>query len=465
MKRSITALLAIILLQSCEKKAPEYVVLSGKFTSPQEEKITVRSHDFEKEISINADGSFSDTLHITHNGSYRIGRQYVYLHKGKNLSFEAENETMDPITYTGDLAVENNYLAQKEATIREDLKALGKHIYSLEETEFVNKVNELTNKQKETLNKITPSVADFKENELRSIEYGKDLWLTNYEFYHGYFIKNNDFKVSENFPKVTTSDFDNAADFDFSPRYVDLSMLKFRENVNADLKKKTEGIAEGEANEKETNNIYDDIVIENFKKIKSRNIKNSIASSQIMNAGLPSAKVLNFFYEDLTNNIANESLKKNINERYEKIKALEAGKPSPSFNFENHKGGNTSLEDLKGKVVYVDVWATWCGPCIGEIPHLKELEKQYHGKNVEFVSISVDEKKNYEKWKQFVTDQGLVGTQLIADSDWKSDFVKNYLITGIPRFILIDTEGKIVSADAPRPSDKEIVELFTQLGL
>ncbi|ATA88942.1 TlpA family protein disulfide reductase [Capnocytophaga stomatis] len=465
MKRSITALLAVILLQACEKKAPDYVVLSGKFAKPQGEKITVKSHDFEKEIAINADGSFSDTLHIAHNGMYRIGRKHIYLHKGKNVSFSTDNETMEPITYTGDLAVENNYLADKDKTTGEELRALGKHLYSFEEPEFLNKVNELTNKQKEMLNAITPSVADFKENELKNINYGKDYWLANYEFYHGYFIKNNNFKVSDNFPKVTTTDFDNEADFNFSPRYADLIMSKFQKDISDEYEKRTTGVAEGEMSDEDSEKIYRDLIIENFKKTKSRNIKNSIASSQIMSGGIPDAKTLDFFYNDLVSNVTNEDFKKVLNERYEKIKALEAGKPSPSFNFENHKGGTTSLEDFKGKVVYVDVWATWCGPCIGEIPHLKELEKQYHGKNIEFVSISVDEKRNYEKWKQFVTDQGLVGTQLIADNDWKSDFVTNYLISGIPRFILIDTEGKIVSADAPRPSNKKIVELFTQLGL
>ena len=73
------------------------------------------------------------------------------------------------------------------------------------------------------------------------------------------------------------------------------------------------------------------------------------------------------------------------------------GKPSPAFeDYENYKGGTTSLADLKGKYVYVDVWATWCGPCIAEIPSLKKLEKQYHGKNIQFVSLSVDDGRGYK---------------------------------------------------------------------
>jgi thiol-disulfide isomerase/thioredoxin len=139
------------------------------------------------------------------------------------------------------------------------------------------------------------------------------------------------------------------------------------------------------------------------------------------------------------------------------------GKPSPLFSYENHKGGTTSLTDFKGKYVYVDVWATWCGPCKAEIPSLKKMEEKYHEANIVFVSISVDTKKDYEKWKTFVTDKELGGVQLVADKDWSSDFVKAYLINGIPRFILIDPAGNVVQANAPRPSDPKSATLLDGL--
>lgn len=140
------------------------------------------------------------------------------------------------------------------------------------------------------------------------------------------------------------------------------------------------------------------------------------------------------------------------------------GQPSPTFDFENHKGGKTKLADFKGKYVYVDVWATWCGPCRAEIPYLKKLEEHYHSnKNVVFVSVSVDQAKDHEKWKKFVDDKQLGGVQLFADKDWNSDFVKGYQINGIPRFIIIGPDGNIVNADAPRPSSPKIYEIFDGL--
>lgn len=129
---------------------------------------------------------------------------------------------------------------------------------------------------------------------------------------------------------------------------------------------------------------------------------------------------------------------------------------SPTFNYENHKGGTTKLADLKGKYVYIDVWATWCGPCRAEIPSLKKLEEKYHDMNIAFVSISIDVDKDHEKWKNFVSEKQLGGIQLFADKNWNSDFMTSYGINSIPRFILIDPTGKIVKSDAARPSDPEL---------
>jgi thiol-disulfide isomerase/thioredoxin len=167
--------------------------------------------------------------------------------------------------------------------------------------------------------------------------------------------------------------------------------------------------------------------------------------------------VYNFFSE----NSSSEDTKKKLTETFEKNKNLVKGKPSPQFvNYENHKGGDLSLADLKGKYVYVDVWATWCGPCIAEIPSLKEVEKQFHNENIEFVSTSIDQAKDRDKWVSMVKDKDLGGSQLMADNNWSSQFVKDYAIQGIPRFILIDPNGNIVSADAPRPSDPKLLELL-----
>jgi thiol-disulfide isomerase/thioredoxin len=133
------------------------------------------------------------------------------------------------------------------------------------------------------------------------------------------------------------------------------------------------------------------------------------------------------------------------------------GKASPEFAYENAKGKIVKLKDFKGKYIYIDVWATWCGPCKMEIPHLQQIEEKLKGKNIAFVSISVDKRKDLEKWKKMVTEKSLGGTQLIADKDWQSDFIKAFGINSIPRFLIISPDGKIIDADAKRPSNPELI--------
>lgn len=151
-------------------------------------------------------------------------------------------------------------------------------------------------------------------------------------------------------------------------------------------------------------------------------------------------------------------------------KQMPKGSISPTFTaYENFNGEKTSLADLKGKYVYVDVWATWCGPCKMEIPYLQEVEKKYHDKNIAFVSISVDDPKRNgswekanENWRKMVEEKDLGGIQLFAPQGFQSEFITDYKINGIPRFILIDPDGTIVDASAPRPSSKALISLFNE---
>ncbi len=155
-------------------------------------------------------------------------------------------------------------------------------------------------------------------------------------------------------------------------------------------------------------------------------------------------------------------------------KELPKGSPSPAFEaYENYDGSTTSLRDLRGKYIYVDIWATWCGPCKAEIPYLKELEHEYQGRNIQFLSLSVDDDRTHgdswdkarADWKAMIADKELGGIQLFAPDGWKSDFVTAYKVKGIPRFILIDPDGNIVTPDAPRPSSPKLKTLFQSLKI
>ncbi|WP_291804979.1 TlpA disulfide reductase family protein [Lutibacter sp.] len=156
----------------------------------------------------------------------------------------------------------------------------------------------------------------------------------------------------------------------------------------------------------------------------------------------------------------------NYEKNHENLVRFAKGKKSPIFNnYENHKGGTTSLSDLKGKYVYLDIWATWCAPCKAEIPFLKQIEAEFHDKNIEFVSISVDKENAHDTWKKMVEEESLGGIQLFADNNFESEFITEYGINAIPRFILLDPQGNIVDSDAYRPSNPQLKELLLELGL
>ncbi len=134
------------------------------------------------------------------------------------------------------------------------------------------------------------------------------------------------------------------------------------------------------------------------------------------------------------------------------------GKMAADFTYPDVNDKDVSLSDFKGKVVLVDVWATWCGPCRGEIPHLKKLEEEMHGTDVVFLGVSVDEAKDKQKWLDFIKKEELGGIQVHA-SGW-SKITKDYKINGIPRFMVFDKKGNIVSVDAPRPSSPELKQML-----
>ena len=158
--------------------------------------------------------------------------------------------------------------------------------------------------------------------------------------------------------------------------------------------------------------------------------------------------------------VSNKYLNNKLDETVAPWLSLKSGLDAPNFIAKKRDDVEIPLSDLKGKRVYIDVWASWCGPCIREIPALKKLETELHDENIEFVSISIDEAKDKEKWLTFIEEKALTGLQLMAENDWQSDIATAYNIKGIPRFLLIDEAGKIISANAPRPSSPDIKEVL-----
>jgi len=331
-------LLISLALFSCADETPKnYVMLKGEIANSQSSSLTIMGKNYKKDITVNEDGSFQDTLKVTdgfHGFNDGTLQSFLYLKNGYDLSLNFDaNDFPTSVRFDGNGSVTNNYLNEKLQFIKREELDKYEAYFKLEKEDFDVKIMGVKSRMETMLNEAEG---------------------------------------------------------------LDPEVIKLERKANNDL--------------------------------------------------------ITFYVSNYPSEHYNYTI-------------LQKGQPSPKFNYPDSNGKNVSLDDLKGKYVYVDVWATWCGPCKREIPFLKELDEQYKDKDLAIVSLSIDKAENKEKWLKMIKDQDLQGIQILADKDWNSDFVTSYNITGIPRFILIDPEGNIYDANAPRPSDPRLKDLLSSLSI
>jgi len=334
-KKGILIISIMVLLFSCNEAPKNYAIFSGEVANSSTKEITIKGQSgFSKNVVINADGTFSDTLYLKNVGELfilSIDKSFrVYLKNGDNLKVDVDISNFEEsIKFTGKGSKVNNYLAKKIVMQRGIA------------------INELFELEKEAFDK-------------KSSEITEDLIA----LFESYKIKDTAFYNKEK-----------------------SGLLKIPEMLS-----------------------------KQYEQVHSKN----------------------------------------------KGQTSLDGKASPDFkNYENFKGGTTSLKDLKGKYVYIDVWATWCRPCLGEIPHLQKLEEEFKGKNIHFVSISVDRESAKETWKKMILDKKMGGIQLFAVKG--DSFANEYKISSIPRFILLDPKGIVVKSHMSRPSNPKTRETLKKL--
>jgi thiol-disulfide isomerase/thioredoxin len=138
-----------------------------------------------------------------------------------------------------------------------------------------------------------------------------------------------------------------------------------------------------------------------------------------------------------------------LNDSYQAIRTLESGIAAPEINGITTEGDSLRLSELKGKVIYIKVWATWCAPCLQSFPDWNKLHEEFaNNDDIIFLSISVD--KDIDTWRNMVASRQLAGININVDSKRIRD---DYLIPGIPRYLLIDQNGRLVDARASSPKE------------
>jgi len=140
----------------------------------------------------------------------------------------------------------------------------------------------------------------------------------------------------------------------------------------------------------------------------------------------------------------------------EKYASITKGSVAANFEGTTPGGEKRQLSDFNGKVVLLDIWFLGCAPCKSEMPYMKKLEEELHSDELVFITLSLDQKNDVEKWKAYVKEHQLSGVQLNSPQGFKASVVKDYMLRGVPRYIIIDKEGRIHNAFSRRPSDPKL---------
>ncbi len=366
----------------------------------------------------------------------------MYLSEGKDieLSFDLKKRGKDMEVKCDDGGI-NEYLLKsvmEPAIVNDD--------YKLEESAFIKKVDNLIGDKVKELDSKSFS-KKFKKLHKTNIIYNVATSMGIYPVYHAWYSGNKNYTPSSTYYGKLKSFVKKGAK--------ESKRSAYRNFMNAAVEVlASEGVSAEKPIEKVT------LSARYAANLKDKSLKEELiynyTNTHISKNGVDGAEELLDIFRA---NVKDAEKVKTIETWVTKWSVLAKGQPSPKFNYKDINGKMVSLDDLKGKYVYIDCWATWCGPCRGEIPHLKKLEEDYHGKNIHFVSISCD--SNKAAWENKVKNEGLGGIQLIIGRD--RSFMDAYMVTGIPRFILIDKEGNVYDADAPRPSDPSIRKIFDSL--
>ena len=440
-------LLALLIVVACKKEEKvNYIILSGKIENLTENNLYIGDRFYKPLVTLNIqkDGTFKDTLYLP-KGYYTLnfGQEYtnLFLRPGAHISLSADLKNLDQsLSYTGKGAPENNYLSEK-IRLSEGFNMMNYWYYykDLEEKAFLT-ITDSINKAKQDLLKSQKNInKEFVIIETKANEFEK---LTKY-YYYSDRLKENGGTLSKSFPEPFNNVNVNNEKLLLHPEY-----LNYITNYL------------GEKSLKTKNQITDKhfaFIKTVDKAVTNKEIKQQLLYS-IGRLHLDKIQELDSAYAILDKALINKNYKKEVTAKYESIKRTAKGKPTPGFQFLSSEGDSLSLNDLKGKLVYIDIWATWCVPCMRELPSLKKMKEHFKEEDLAIVSICTWDEQ--EKWKKMMSRKKMDGLQLFTEHENK--FFDFFLVYGVPRFILLDKNGKIIDAHAKKPSQPELWEEIKQ---
>lgn len=449
--RMLLMLNLFLFISSCttERSTPPYVVLSGEVDGLRDDSLNLKTDarfryyeqaEVMHSIPVQANGRFKDTLFLEE-GHYQLqaGNEKVslFLKPGYNLQLQLSE---GDLSFKGPGTAECNYLKARDSLISQ---VGGKNYYqyysNLQEDDFLRSA-EFQEKQRLALlkvhRKIDPQL--FKSETLWA-KVEKAHKIHNYSFTRE--TVDTSYMPSSTYPGPFT--------------HLDLND---EDLLNVSLLPILMYSEFGQTAQEQKMEVWEYVFKEEFP------VNNPIIKEEALFAiakfAMHRFKKLDEFYARFEEIVKNEEYKKEITALYLDLKQLKPGSQAPAFELKNMEGELTALQDFQGNLIYLDFWATWCKPCIEDLPEFKELQEKFQAEEIKFVSIGMESKK--KTLMKLIKDHQLKNVHLF-DPEQEHDLKKNYSISGIPRYVLIDRKGKIIDHNAKRPSNPELVTQLQNL--
>ncbi|XOV93256.1 MAG: TlpA family protein disulfide reductase [Bacteroidota bacterium] len=413
--------------------------LSGHIINPIGNIVSLRIDQQDFIDTLDDNNSFHLDLDITEpvEARFRHGNEitYIYLSPGDDLSLSLDTDAFDEtLTYAGTGSAGNKYNAA--IVLLEDTLIGTSEFIKMTPDSFLKAADSISNLKISFLDDFDIEDERFKNYKRQSAKWQ----LLDLKMEYGAYISNNIDSISlpENYSFLDQLDLNDP---------MNLKIPAFKNFLTALLNKESESSNSDQSIDEYFSSYY--LAIEKF-------ISNDIITQDLL------YDLLSRYYSYLDESLKKTAVDKwrstnppeehliEINDLIDSWRDLAPGLPAPSFTYTSIDGETVSLEDFRGNVVYVDVWATWCRPCLAEQPDMAKLQGRFKGKPVTFIAVSIDPQP--EQWVTMVNERQLGGIHLYAPGEYQSEINKAYLISGIPRFILIDPDGMIVDANADRPS-------------
>lgn len=485
---SKTGLVLIILyfvLIGCGNKENDKATITIKSTTQLNAEVKISQYSnidrvtlYESKTDSSGNGTFELVLQKPMFVTIQIGKKYgeVYLSPGYNLHIEEVGQAYQiPLSFSGKGAEINNYVSWVNSNVEKIKWANGKRVGQLDYKEFLHRFDSL----KTVVNNFHQSYVDsvdLSKEELAMLEYKNTIKFLSVEQEFKFYKLNN--SLNESWEAQNNGQ-----------ELMEAKVVKEFENLTSEIPFDTTLLANGYGDYQMLLNFYwqNKINITVGRELlvsKASRDQAPLMTNALLKKGSYPEKIREFLiafdtqywlsaygitpetdsvFSDFQNTYQKSSYLPALNKVYAEWLSISPGKPAPEFEGYTKDGKKVSIKDLIGKVVYIDIWATWCGPCVEEIPASKRLHQEFASQDdIQFLNVSVD--RNKSDWEKFLKeDNTWKGLHILIEQDKIQSLYKTYKLFGIPGYILIDQAGNIVNMKAPRPSEEKVKAEIRQL--